>query len=460
MQKLGEGYTLSAKMGVNRDSVLDYTFGTPSINKTVEFFNKFSEFMTVWQGRAAGEKFSRAMDFTVGRYLAEANFGRAMQGDVESLAFLKDFGKDIGTPIEKIIERGGFNDGELNEIAASFVERVQGTYDARGLPYMTSKGIIAPFLQLSKWGIEKANVINKDVIQPVLARQPGAMEKLLVYAGGAVLTGEAVKAVTDILNQKVSPQPGLMEVYDSPYADTDDYVRALVNTMQMASFAGILGDTTKMMLDAAHGDMPRGFSFPLASFVSDTFVDGIRHYAESVKEGADPVETGIIATQEGLKSMIQSYRVIQNWIDAESTAQRNASRDLRVFREQQGTSGNAGFVDYNPLIGAEERKFKQTTDPVEASGLSRQLLQKYVGESKGKPPEQQGEYLNKKISGLRRMPIAEFPNAESNPREFQDYIKFIRATKGELAAQEAIKQYTKRRAVNEAKLGMLPTASR
>lgn len=460
MQKIGEGYNLSTKLGVNRDSVLDYTFGTPSINKTVDILNKVSEGLTVWQGRAGAEKFSRAMDFVVGRYLAEANFGRAMSGDVESLAFLKDFGKDIGTPIEKIIERGGLNDGEMNEIAASFVERVQGTYDARGLPYMTSKGIIAPFLQLSKWGIEKANVINKDIITPVLNGQPGAMQKLIVYAGGAVLTGEAVKAVTDILNQKVSPQAGVIETFNSPYADTDDYVRALVNTMQMASFAGILGDTTKMMLDAAHGDMPRGFSFPLASFVSDTFVDGFRHSFEAVKEGADPVETGLAATHEGLKNMIQAYRVIQNWIDVESTAQRNASRDLNIFREQQGTSSGSGVVDFNPLIGADERKFKNSTNPQESAQMGQSLMQKYLADSRNKPVEQQGEYLNRKISGLRRMPISEFPNAENNPREMRDYIEFIRATKGELAASEAMKQYARRRGANEFKLGMLPTASR
>ena len=451
VKSMQDGWEASFKSGVNRTNILDTEFQPSSVNQITDSFTKIGNTLAKYQGRNLMEQFSRAWRFTEGQLLAEAKLGRAIEGDVESINWLEKFGKG-NQPVENLIKRGKLAADELDNIAANYVERVEGTYDERGLPSIAVQGTLSPFLSLSKWSIEKSNTIYQDVVKPLLNRDPGSMEKFLLYSLGSVLGGEAIHALADEMNKKLSYDTDLKEVHASRFSSPEDYAIATVNMLQLAGLAGVVSDFAKIGMNTAQGKPAQGYNYPLAQFVGDNVAGTLRDYAVAIDNGQPVFDTTLNAAVEVLRNTVQSARIAYNWTHPEEIEQKNIRRDLRTYKEFTGQpAGEIGASKNSVLAGKDVRDFKQTTDLKEAQQELPELLRNIVQKSRN--PEE----LKQHLESLRVMPVSEFPSLESSPQAFGEFVQFLTDKYGAQRTAELIQYYQKRQLSQEAKKSLVPT---
>lgn len=456
---LSNGWTKSFQLGVNRNNVLDLEFGPSSVSRTISMFDKLSSMISTLQTRNIGEQFSRANTFTIGQLLGHSMFGHALAGvqsgkiDQEAMKFLQLFGKGWKRSVGDVIRSGHMTADEIDEIGAAFTERIQGTYSERGLPSFALQGMTSPIFSLARWSIERSNMVYKDLAVPLMRNDPGAYRKLLLYTVGAVLGGEAIAGIGEILNNRKSYEPRLKEISDSRYASADDLTQTLIYLLQMSGTAGIMSDFARSAALISRGESPQGFSYPLSDWASNVVLDNVRSATYAISEGQPALDTTVKMTGDILRQTSQLYRIVYNNYAKEESQRKDIARDLRVFRRQTGrpvppfSAENQGAG----LINADVREFKRGTDVTKVQQQLRPILRRIIDENKGDPVG-----LERALRGLKTMPISEIPSPDSDPRQFTEFFDFLRQTAGNEYAEKALRYYLQRRVANEAKQQLIP----
>jgi hypothetical protein len=408
--------------------------------------NKISEVLRKFTGRDLMENSDRAYTFEVGRQIGKGKIVDAINGDEKAQAWLDKFGLGIDTKnLDKLGEH------EINVIGKNFVDRVQGTYDARGLPIGAFDSQFAPFFALSRWGIEKSNVIWKDVLNPAIKGENYL--PLITYSLGTLMTGAAIRKLNELMSGKKDYTPSVDEAMS---ADRKDYLlAAFVNLMQQGSYAGIVSDSAKTLSDIfIQHEYPKGpISFPAADFLTQTLGQNLADYTSAIENGGEPLETTMNLLGNIAKSSVQNYRLVNSRIlNAEDTERSNKFRDVRTFKKLEGEDVPAlSSFHGNQLENKDVQEFKRTGDIGEAASLLPNLVSKALEKSKGDPYK-----LKQELSKIKENNYQTMPNMQSAPLEFLRYMSYLNKTQGSEEASSRLSDFLLQNAKNQAKSQMVP----
>jgi hypothetical protein len=421
------------------------------LNKTdgvVYAFDYLAAAMRKYQGRELMEQGDRILSYGIGRELAELRLQDAKGGDTKALEWLKKFGNTV-----ELDDLGKIGDKELRRIATNFSDRIQGTYDGRGLPAGAFDSQFAPFFSLSRWGIERSNIIWNDVIKPM---QKGNYLPIITYALGTLVTGVAIRKLNEAMSGKKDYTPSFAEA--SAEENKAYQVAAVINLLQMGSAAGIIFDIAKVGSDAfIQNEAPRGpINFPLADFLTEELGRNISDWSAAISNGSDPVDTTIAMLGEILKGSVQSYRMLNTKVlDTETTERQNRFRDYRTFKKLEGEEvPSLSSFRSNKFENPEEKEFKRTDDPEKAIELAERLFEKAVKDAKGDPYK-----LIAKLKALKANSYQTMPNPENFPLSFQKYFEYLQKTQGDERANQYVQDYIMQNAFNKVKSEMLPSFS-
>lgn len=453
--KLGKAWKDSLKSGARRENLDSLLFGESgnSGNFAADKLNQLAKTLRVLQGREFLEQGARAYTYAIGEELTRANIARAAAGDKESLAWLKKFGGIVdSTDFSSPAALRNLTPEDITKLAKGFVDRVQGSYDGRNLPLGIMEGPAAPFFALSRWSVEKANVIRKDVLEP-LAR--GNVKPFLMYSLGSLVTGAVVEKLAEEVNGRRAADPTLKEAFANSQADTEDQVGYAIKALQLGSFAGILSDVVKAGWDVKEGKVPKGFSYPAADFVANTLGQNLSDMMQAIREGEDPSKTLALFVEQVAKNSIQGVRIVNNqFINPEEAERSEKFRDKAVFETMTDVKQPTSFgtsARSNPYTDVDYKEFKRADTVEETIPALKKAIATAVSKANGDPLN-----LKNELSNLKRNSFQTMPNPKTMPQEFLKYVLFLRETQGEEAAAERVQEYLRMQSLNRAKSAAIP----
>jgi hypothetical protein len=436
-----EGLVHSLEKGVNRRDITSLEVGDYFGGSFSDFIKRATNLVRTAQGYKHIEYITRGHNMAAGELLAKAMWGKARAGGKDEMAFFNKFGKGLNIdfsqpPTPHIIQ----------EVAANFVERVQGSYNTKGLPHW----LVEPsswaywFMNLSKWAVERSNIFYHDIYQPA---SQGEFGPILRYTVGALLGGAAIRQIREVMNHKKQETPTLAEAgaAESPRAA----LAYTVNALQLAGWAGMLTDTAKIVTDIASGSKPRTPNIVSVDFLVNGLVGNLKNFSDAVQNGQPVGETGLKAINEMLLDYIQSYRLIANQTTRKEDNERSDMyRDLRNFRKfQQGKIIGGGADQPNPLLNTDEKTFKRTKDFEEAKGVLRQDILPRVRQLKLPEREQ-------RLKALRRNPFEITPSQQGDLR---DYMEYLDKSQGQGSGKARLQFQRKQEGVNRRKSAIVPS---
>jgi len=338
-------------------------------------------------------------------------------------------------------------------MAKNFTDRVQGSYGGRGLPAIAVDGMAAPWFALARWSLEKANITWNDVLKPAYTGKD--FTPLLMYTVGAWLTGEAIEKLNEELQAGKKSQDASWKEIEAADGGIEQVALRLANIMQLGSFLGMTGDMLKMGADIAKGEKPRGYSVPLADFISDGVVGSVTNFSRAVQDGADPLDAVAALAQNLARTQLQAYRVANYWVDREQVDRSNKFRDLRVFKQTTGREVPSDIQQINPAMREDEREFKRSSDPLDAASRLRDVLDRFKVEYKDDPAA-----MSKALERLRRNSYQTFPSPDRDLREAQEYYNYLVRAYGKAEADARVEDYMRQTQLNRMKSTAIPTLSR
>lgn len=452
--KLGQAWKKSLQAGARRENLDSLLYGDSgnSGNYVVDKMNQLAQGLRVIQGREFLEQGARTYSYAIGEELTKANILRAAAGDKSSQEWVQKFGKIAdGNEMKSAKDFRSLSQEDVMKITKSFVDQVQGSYDGRNLPLGIMEGPAAPFFALSRWSVEKANVIRKDVLEP-LGR--GNVKPFLMYSLGSILTGAVVEKLAEEVNNRRAADPTLNEAFKNSQADTDDQVGWAIKALQLGSFAGILSDVVKGGWDLKEGKIPQGFTYPAADFISNTLGQNLSDALAAIKEGEDAGKVMSLFVEQVAKNSLQGYRLVNNnFINEEDTKRSEKFRDKAVFETMTGQKQPTSFgaARSNPFMDTDYKEFKKAGTPEEAIAALKPAIDAAIRKSEGNP-----EKLKRELESLKRNSFQTMPSPENMPQEFFKYVLFLRETQGEEVAAERIQEYLRMNMLNKMKSKAVP----
>jgi len=407
----------------------------------VKHVSRLSQLLRKWGGRQSLENFSRHLTFAIGEELAITKLAQAKAGDKKAKEWLEKFTKSVDDVEAK---------DTTQRIAKEFTDRVQGAYDAEGLPGLAIDGQYSPFFNLARWSIEKYNTVKTDVFGEM---KKGNYGPLVNYIFGTLLSGAAVEQLNAALTGKEGHDPNIEESFLSPDADVDDYIYKIIALGQLGAFAGIGADGAKLLTSVGSGDLgySNPISFPLYSFITESVGQNVADAVEAVQDGEDPLNVmgGLvhaIATQSN-----QNYRYAQAHINSDETKRKERYRDLSVWKRINDEPTGISSIRANKFLNAEAKEFKRTDDLEEAASLVPSLIQRAIEKADGDPYK-----LKKELQSVKSNNYQTMPSPKNMPISFASYLLHLEKTQGKEAAAARLENYFKQNAVNKAKTKMIP----
>jgi hypothetical protein len=356
------------KPGIDRVQFAE-AFNGP--NRVADLVNTAGSFARMLSGREGIEQFNRNISFAMGKEMAANNVAKARIGNARAKEWLQKMGTLVdGDPTTM---HGADLEHALNIMAKNVTDKVQGSYGMRGLPTGAVDSQLAPFFAIQKWGIEKANTIYKDVINPAIKGRN--YKPLLLYSLGGVMTGAGIEQLNKLLTGKKSEEATMKEVQET--GKPLDYVHKLVSLMQLGSYAGIVGDTVKTAADVGiYGKTGRApIGMPTASALADTS-QRVANVREAIRNGEDPARVIMQFASDVLTQNIQNVRSLANYTwNADKVERANKQRDLAVFQHLEGKPGEQIAAPENPYLGLGARQFRREEDMAKAAGMVPELIQ-------------------------------------------------------------------------------------
>ena len=439
-----------------RLNMADYQIGGAAANnpdRVMGRLNQLADIFRRYQGRDFMERFNRIYTYSIGEELAIANVARAIAGDGDGLRFITRFGNTLDKAGELVAGKRKVTQEDISRLAKNVVNAAQGSYGPNGLPAFSIDGEFAPFFALSRWSIEKANVIWQDAVVPAMN---GNVGPLLKYALGSLVTGVAIEQLNELLSKKRGAEPTLNEIAYYDEATAMDRIYKTIGLLQLGSFAGIVGDAMKIGSNLAQGTISKytnPISFPLYSWIVDTVANNVADASAAIQDGGNPVD---IAGQFGielLRNSFQNARYVYNWVEESETKRKERFRDVGVFKKLAGLSTPNNSSDLpNPYLNSEIKKFKRTDDYKTAIELLPGLISHALAKADGDLGRLVQELDNIKHNSYQTM-----PNPKTLPTEFLKYVQFLQNTQGREAAQKRLTDYLLQNALNKAKSDLIPT---
>lgn len=444
----------SFKTGVNRQNIASLEFGDGGIDDLTTLLRRSRDILNVLQGRNWLEQMTRATAFGQGRFATLDNLASLRksqqrgQGWTSHLLsktqekFMDDFApKDWRTRAQ--------TPEDIAETAAKYVESVQGKYDFRGLPSISQKGTLSPYLALSRWNIEKMNNFNQYVVQPALK---GNITPLLMSTIGMVLGGAAVTKLVELTTGRKEKTPKYEEIMASK-DKLKGLTYKLAGLASLSGYAGMLGDLTKSAMDIEFKNRPQSFNNPLIAGVESVAQNG-SDILEAVQNG-DLNITGDAISQM-LEDTLQTYRLGLAHLSSEKQTdieKSNKYRDLKLFKSLNDLPvPSASSERANPFLNKDIKDFKKTQDMGEATRLLPKLFTKAFEDSKGNV-----DVLRSKLNGIKLNNYDTLPNPDRIPYTFAQYLQYVSKTQGADKAAALLTDYYLKNAVNKAKSSMIPS---
>ena len=395
-----------------------------------------------YSGRDALEQVNRAWTFAIGKNLAE----RAVKTDNKK--FLERFGKF-----------GKREDGtyDTNLLAKAFTDRVQGSYDGRGLSASVVDGMASPWFQMSRWSLEKSNIIWQDIVKP--AYKQNDYIPLLTYTLGTMVTGTVIEQLNEIMaGGKKSQNANWTELAAADkqgLLDKKQYALRLANIAQLGSFMGIIGDAAKVGADTLTGEVPHGVTVPTVDFLTQGIWQNVENFSRAVSDGADPIDAIETLALNFAKTQSQMGRMINNFAKPEDVDRSNKMRDLRVFNKITGMElPPADHVVNNPAFRENETRFKKESDPEkigdEVSGLMTELTK--IGES---DPVK----MMKAFERVKRMSYNTMPSMDHDMYQAARYWQYMVDAYGQDEATKRFEDNMKQTMLNKVKASLIPKIS-
>jgi len=428
-----------ARTGAHPLDAIATPLGTDNV---VNAANVVSENLRKWSGRDAIEQFNRAWTYSIGKQLANQ---AVLSGNK---AFLKKFGT-----LADVKGSDGKVKWDTDIMASNFVDRVQGTYGGRGLPAVAVDGMAAPWFALARWSLEKANVTWQDVIKP--AYKGENYLPLLTYSLGTWLTGEAIESLNEALQAGKKSQNANWKEIEAADGGIEQEALRLANVMQLGSFLGMTGDMVKVGADLYKGNTPRGYSVPLADFISEGVIGNMTKFSRAVQDGANPIDALQSLMNDLAKSQWQAYRVGNYWANRDEVERTNKFRDLRVYKQTTGQEVPSEVPQANSAFRADEREFKRSTEPLDAAEKLRGVLDRFREEYKNDPAA-----MAKALRRLKSNSYQTFPSPQRDITDARKYYAYLTKAYGAEEADARVQDYLRQTKLNSLKSAAIPTLSR
>jgi hypothetical protein len=446
LSKLSKTRERAYEMGAAKVNTSEYEYLGDLSNPDpwVKNLDKMSEFLRKWQGRNMSDKFEGELIYSVGEEWAKNMLATKNMDMLKRASGKSDY--SIPTKVTQ---------ADISDLAAGYTRLVRGSYGPTGLPNWALTGNVAPFVALNRYGIEKWNNVNKDVIQPL---KKGNVKPFLAYTLASLGTGAMIEEMNQLLSNKKGSDLNISEAL-AAYAETQDpeiLSQKVIGLMQMASYGGIISDFAKMASRAAAGkeiSYSNPVGMPLYTLATETFAENFGGMAGAIRDGEDPIN----AISQFIKSFavntIQISRYASGHIEKDETERKESFGDYRKYQEATGKSSREELTASkgNPYQDMDAKKFKKTDDIKEAASLVPSLIQKAIKDSKGDPYKLKAEFRKLKSNNFQIM-----PSPETQPTEFYEYVNYLNKTIGPEKTALRVRKFFTQKAVNKAKNTMVP----
>lgn len=422
----------------------------------VRMIMKAAEGIRIGQGAEHVEKGARYLSYSWAKLIMQANIGRARNGDAAAIAYLRDMGKTLldEKQLQQLLTKDQpITDDMIMRLSKELVDRGQGRMDDTTLPAWATESWFAPFFQLSRWSIDHYNQVKKPVFDPLVKdKNPSALFK---YAFATILTGAAIKKITEYLSGKRGNEPTLREAMTE--GDIREKVLAIANLLQLGSFMGIAGDISDYTMNTLlkgiiKKNAPAGY--PLAT-VATTMAQNLADARRAIDDGEDYMDVIFEFTKQQMIDSFQAARYAQAHLNPEETKDKERYRDISTFERLSNLKGITDYTSANSMLRSDEKEFKRTEDIGRAEELRKGIENRIVDKALTYPTDLQLGELRKGFGRLSKNSYQVMPNPKDNPIEFQRYYEFIRKTQGEDAADKLTSDYFERSLVNKMKSRMV-----
>ena len=350
-----EGWIESHRQGVNRTRSSQHEHAQDTMNLVLDTVNNISDGVVKWSGRELFEKTSRTILFNAGKLAAHSMANKTNPKPHET-RMLNELGRWASVDWKGQLrgKAGDVDQEALNKMGAAFVELVQGTYDARGVPVSTFKGKAAPFLSLSRWSIERFNRYNTHVIRPI--QQNKDYRPLLYTTLGAFVGGEIINELAKVINGTATKNPDMYEVWDS--GSTEDMLYHAMYVVNLSGYFGIASSAAHYAFRAYGPYKHRGpegipgVVFPLYEILwggDNSFKNELLKLQMADYEDSKELTQAVLYfIGDQIRNYSQASRVFYNQVLASDTEMelRNMKRDFATFKHLHGYKDSSGG-DYN-----------------------------------------------------------------------------------------------------------------
>jgi len=231
--------------------------------------------------------------------------------------------------------------------------------------------------------------------------------------------------------------------------NTQHEIRSIIGLAQMGSFAGIVSDIMKAGADVTSGHAPRGLSFPLADFFSETLTHNMSDYFAAINAGEDRYEATKALIETVMRDSVQTARLASYLaLNKDEVERKNAYRDVRIWQElSKRATPESSISQPNEFLDIVGKKFKRAKTPQEISETLPEALSDVARKSED-PME-----LKRKLEGLKRNSYQTIP---AEPIEMMEYLDFLSKTQGKEAAADRLFDYLRQRELNKVKSQLVP----
>lgn len=443
-----QAFEQSLMYGVNRRNISGIEFKDlrndsirSPINRIADKFNTIANVLNKLGGRSSIESSTRVIQFALGQDIAETYLKIPPGVNKTVDRFFKTFGPEF----EEHRGQASIDPNVVNEMAARWVERNQGTYDARNLPAGALEGTLAPMLTLSRWNIEKFNTSYKDIYLPLV--QHGDIMPLLKSTIAASLGGAAIRYMAEKINNKITDIPKLDEAAARKSWGGAAY--SLANSMNLAGYFGIGSTLMQSAFDEAHGKTADGFfNFPALDFMGNAIGGNIGNLTVALENGNDIVPTMTRFLDKTMYDSMQMYRIVANHtLKSEQMALSNKERDLRNFRELEGGQiQNESPGGSNPLDNYSGKRLGQVSSINDAKPFIQGAVDRAVTSAGGDVLK---AFDNLKNLGHSSNEIVPSTKDGTGALEFNRYRSYIIQTHGPEYWNGLVKDFMTREYVNQ-----------
>ena len=407
----------SFELGVNKTSLNNLEWRQSGASEVTDQINKVADVLLKVGGRNTLEQVTRTLQFAFGRQLTlqalrshnKATIGipdwtadrllkavdQQMGGGANLEGKRKSLYDYIGQPAHKI------PDEVLNQAGAAWVEMNQGTYDVRGLPKFTQRGVPSMFTSLARWSIEKSDRMVKDVLLPLTTQ--GDPLPLVKATFGAVLGGQAIVYLSEEIANKMQSDPKLIEAIQME--NPKEAAQAILSSVAFAGYFGVQSSIVHDLVRATRygvlEGIPGGLTFPAANAAFTMAKDFFHVVSSGEAAGDNWWDTWMTFVHNSFNGLNQTMRYAsQHIMLSEEMSDFNARAQLRKFTRLEEGEVQPGVPSglSNPYTWPDRRAFQRANTMAEAQRLLPAALdeaaRKAMRQHPNNPIEQNKDFQN------------------------------------------------------------------